>query len=119
MLSVAQGTCYSIFVYDIAFSIDLNAAERHITSATRETLKHKRPAPRYFEYRPAPLRILRSTEPVKINEAVSAEGQVELVLYDFGAVTVIYRVPLNERSNLLSLSQQLYDNKSLLDDSLR
>ena len=45
MLSVARGTCYSIFVYDVAFAINLEGAER-LTSATRETIKRKRQAPK-------------------------------------------------------------------------
>ena len=44
---VARGTCHCIFVYDIAFAIDLTQAERQIKSAVRETIKHKRRAPRY------------------------------------------------------------------------
>jgi hypothetical protein len=106
--SVRQGTCHNIFVYDIAFSIDLNQVERHITSFTqRETIKHKRRAPRYFEYYPAPLR-------------VSQDPGVELVVYDFGAVSVIYRKPLKgEISDLLLLSEELYENEKLLSDSRR
>src|SRR5262245_37825764 len=104
--AVRQGTCHCLFVYDAAFSIDVNEAERRITSAKqRETIKHKRRAPRYFEYRPAPLRI-------------SQESAVELVVYDFGAVSVIYRLPLSgDFSTLLSLSEELYENERLLKES--
>ena len=105
MLSVAKGACHSIFVYDVAFSIELNEVERRITSSKqRETIRHKRRAPRYFEYHPAPIRI--------------SQDAVELVVYDFGAVSVIYRMPLGEQSpDLLSLSQDLYENERLLGDS--
>jgi hypothetical protein len=106
--NIRAGTCHSLFVYDVAFSIDLNEAERRITSfKQRETIKHKRRAPKYFDYRPAPLR-------------VTQEPGVELVLYDFGAVSVIYRRPLaGEFSQLLKLSEELYENQSLLDESRR
>src|SRR5262245_56825345 len=118
MLTVERGTCHSIFVYDIAFSIDLNEAERRISSSTRETIKHKRRAPPYFEYRPAPLRIGQDSARVWITESFSTNPLVELVVYDFGAVTVIYRIPFGgEGSNLLSLSESLYENKQLLTDS--
>src|SRR5262245_9491307 len=119
MLRVAQGVCHSIFVYDIAFSIDLNEAERRITSFTqRETIKHKRRAPRYFEYHPAPLRISQTTGPIGVIDRVQTNPQVEIVLYDFGAVSVIYRLPLGgEVSDLLSLSEALYENEQLLKDS--
>ncbi len=43
---------------------------------------------------------------------------VEVMLYDFGAVTVIYRIPINGPfEGLLSLSESLYENKALLAES--
>jgi len=48
MPSIERGTCLNIFVYDIGFSIDLNETERRLTFSKSETLKHKRPAPKYF-----------------------------------------------------------------------
>jgi hypothetical protein len=105
---ILRGTCHSLFVYDAAFSIDLNEAERRITSFTqRETIKHKRRTPRHFEFRPPPLRITQ-------------EAGVELVVYDFGAVSVIYHRPLSgDFSQLLAMSQELYENQRLFDDSRR
>jgi len=118
MLTIARGACHAIFVYDIAFAIDLNEAERRISSATRETLKHKRRAPQYFEYSPAPLRIVQRAERVGINDTFATDPQFELVVYDFGAVTVIYRIDLScDSSRLLNLSESLYENKQLLADS--
>src|SRR6478609_11479477 len=120
MPSIARGTCHSIFVYDIGFSIDLKEAERRITSAKRETIKHKRRAPQYFEYRPAPIGISQLSPPVRIDERFATEPQVDLVVYDFGAVSVIYRIPLSgDSSSLLVLSEGLYENRQLLDDSRR
>jgi hypothetical protein len=120
MPSIARGTCHSIFVYDIGFSIDLKEAERRITSAKRETLKHKRRAPQYFEYRPAPIGISQRGAPVRIDEQFATDPQVDLVVYDFGAVSVIYRIPLTgDSSRLLVLSEELYENRQLLDDSRR
>jgi hypothetical protein len=120
MPTVARGTCHNIFVYDIAFAIDLNEAERRITSATREAIKHKRRAPPYFEYTPAPLRVGQTAARVRIGDTFATNPLVELVVYDFGAVIVIYRIPLGgESSNLLSLSGGLYENRELLTDSRR
>jgi hypothetical protein len=118
MPSIAGGICHTIFVYDIAFSIDLDRAGQRISSVTRETIKHKRRAPRYFEYRPTPLRISQAGEPVGIDETFQTDPLVELVVYDFGAVTVIYRIALEGKSSrLLSLSEGLYENEALLADS--
>jgi hypothetical protein len=120
MLSVERGACHSIFVYDIAFAIDLNQAERLITSATRESIKHKRRAPPYFEYTPAPLRITQRVEPVRIDKTFATDSQVQLVVYDFGAVSVVYRIPIcGEATRLLALSEALYENQALLSDSRR
>jgi len=120
MPQIARGTCHGIFVYDIGFSIDLKEAEQRITSAKRETLKHKRRAPQYFEYRPAPIGISQRGAPVRIDEQFATDPQVDLVVYDFGAVSVIYRIPLaGDSSRLLELSEDLYENRQLLDDSRR
>jgi hypothetical protein len=114
-----RGTCHCVFAYDIGFSIDLTAAESRITSFTeRETIRHKRRAPRYFEYDPAPLRIVQTAEPIHFIQNAKASAQIELVLYDFGALTVIYHVDLTgDLSHLLDLSEELYENQLLLADS--
>ena len=120
MLRVQRGACHSIFVYDIAFAIDLKQAERLITSAIRDSIKHKRRAPQYFEYTPAPLRITQGIEPVQIADGFATEPRVQLVIYDFGAVSVLYRIPLSgDAGSLLSLSEGLYENQALLSDSRR
>ena len=107
-----------MFVYDIAFAIDLDQAEHRMRSATREGIKHQRRTPRYFEYTPAPLRVTQSSESIRINVFFKSDTLIELVLYDFGAVSVTYRVVLNgDMANLLPLSEDLYENERLLADS--
>src|SRR5207249_10911557 len=106
MPAIIRRTCYCIVVYDIPFSIDLNEAERRISSAKRETINHKRRAPHYFEYQPAALGISQGAESVRIVESFVTDTQVELVVYDFGGVTVIYCVLLSgDSSRLLALSE--------------
>src|SRR5581483_11228485 len=118
--AISEGVCHNIFVYDVAFSIDLVEAERKVKSVTqRETLPHKRRTPSYFEYQPAPLRIDQDRVEIQIGDRI-AHGRIELVVYDFGAVSVIYRTPLTGPfSDLLLLSEQLYENDHLLRDSRR
>src|SRR5690348_13777712 len=94
MLTVARGTCHCVFVYDIAFAIDLNEAERRLSSATREPIKNKRRAPTYFEYSPAPIRISQAAGSVRLSDNFATEPLVDLIAYDFGAVSVIYRIPI-------------------------
>jgi hypothetical protein len=83
----------------------------------REVLKHGRRAPKYFEYQPAPLRITQDIAPMAIGNYRSG-ASVDLVLYDFGAVSVTYTIPLaGPLAGLLTLSNDLYEATSLLADS--
>jgi hypothetical protein len=111
-------TCYVLFAYDIGLSINLDGTEREITAIKqRSRIRHKRRAPQYFDYRPAPLRVTQAVEPLNLGEFRTASS-VDLVVYDFGAVSVIYCIPFSgQLSHLLALSQLLYENALLLADS--
>jgi hypothetical protein len=113
-----NGVCYVLFAYDAARSINLDAAERRIHEATqRQTIQHKRRAPSYLEYQPPPLRLSQEIQPIKIG-GYSSHRMVDLVLYDFGAVLVIYSIPIQgPLAALLALSEDLYDNEILLTES--
>jgi len=115
---IQNGTCFAIFAYDAARSINLELAERRVHEATqRQTMPHKRRAPSYFEYQPPPLRVSQDTEPIHVGK-FPARGSVDLLLYDFGAVTVTYGFPIaGPFADLLQLSEELYDNELLLSDS--
>lgn len=59
--SIQKGICFVLFAYDTALSINLDDAERRIHDATqRDTIRHKRRAPSYFEYQPPLLRITQT-----------------------------------------------------------
>ena len=117
-LSIAMGTCYVPLAYDIARAIDLDEAERHVVAMKqRQALKQRRRAPKYFEYHPAPVRITQAAEPIMIGDYRSGTS-VDFVLYDFGAVSVVYTIPLmGPFSGLLTLSNELYEAVYLLADS--
>ncbi len=114
-LTIGKGTCYALFAYDIGLSINLEEAERRITAGTeRGRLRHKARAPQYFEYRPAPLRLTQEGGVLTVG-LYSSSPSVELMVYDFGAVTITYRFPLDGPfANLLELSESLYENEQLL-----
>ena len=120
MPEIIRGTCYAILAYDIAFSVDLNEAERKITDVKqRESIKHKRRAPQYFQYQPPPLRVTQEVERLRIGNFQSSPG-VDVILYDFGGASVVYNIPIaGPLSNLLGLSHDLYENPILLEDSRR
>jgi hypothetical protein len=118
--SIEKGVCYAFFAYETAFSIDLDRAEQRIQQTTqRESLPHKRRAPSYFEYQPAPLRVTQPVQPLSI-AGLPTVATVDLVVYDFGAISVVYSIPISgPMTKLLALSDELYDNQLLLGDSRR
>jgi len=117
---IAKGTCFPIFAYEVAQAIDLDAAERRLASGTeRQTIKYKRRAPASFQYRPAPLHVTRGSEPVVVNGRRTTGG-VEVVVYDFGALSVSYAIPLTgPLGNLPELAEALWGNEPLLKDARR
>lgn len=119
---IASGTCFPMFAYEVAQAIDLDAAERRLLSTTtteRQTIKYKRRAPASFEYRPAPLHVTRAAEVQDVNGRRTAPG-VEVVLYDFGAMSVSYAIPLGgPLTDLPDLAQALWGNEQLLADARR
>jgi hypothetical protein len=118
LLTITKGTCHLLFAYDIARAIDLNEAEHLVVAKKeREVLKHKRRAPKSFEYHPSPLRITQEADPIAIGN-YRTDTSVDLVLYDFGAVSVAYTIPLTGPfAALLTLSNELYEATDLLVDS--
>ena len=117
-IHIKQGTCLAIFAYDIGTAIHIDKADHYITATKkRGRLKRKRSAPQYFDYRPPPLRVSQEVESLKIGDH-HTRSTVDVVLYDFGAVSVIYSIPYEGAfSNLLPLSEALYENVLLLDES--
>ncbi|OLC03548.1 MAG: hypothetical protein AUH78_19125 [Gemmatimonadetes bacterium 13_1_40CM_4_69_8] len=117
---IAKGTCFPLFAYDVARAIDLDAAERRILAgAERQTVKQRRRAPASFEYRPAPLRVTRPGE-VHVLGAYRTAPTLELVLYDFGAISVSYAVPIEgPLLGLPALAYELWGNERLVADARR
>jgi hypothetical protein len=120
---ILRGTCSALFAYDLGFAIDLNKAQallgHDVGGTQRETLKHSRRAPQYFEYQPAPIRISRAAAPVTIGRFTTAPV-MEALIYDFGAISIAFTIPLQGPiKDLLPLSSGLYENAALLAESRR
>ena len=116
-LRVEKGVCYALLAYDIGLSIDLDEAERRITAfKERGSIRPKRRAPSYFEFRPPPLRVTQEAESLKLGD-YSSGSTVDVMLFDFGALSVTYRISLEGYlDNLLDMSEELYENPQLLND---
>ncbi len=117
-VTIAKGTCFALFAYDIGHSINLTDAERRIAAgAERGRLRHKTRAPQYFEYRPAPLRLVQEGSVFDVSQ-FQVSPTVEVMVYDFGAVTITYRFSIDGPfARLLDLSESLYENERLLTES--
>lgn len=115
---IDKGTCHVVFAYDVGVGIDLDEADQRITEMKeRGRIKRKRSTPEYFDYRPPPLRIMQESDPIMIGEH-STQPWTDVLLYDFGAMSVSYRIPLEGHLlSLLPLSERLYENVQLLGDS--
>ena len=117
-LLVESGVCYVIFAYDAARAINLDLADRRVREITqRPSIRHKRRTPSYFEFQPPPLRVSRDAESLPVGK-FATRASLDLMAYDFGAVSAVYALPIEGPfEDLLGLSEELYDNESLLADS--
>ena len=115
---IARGACHVLFAYEVAQAIDLDAAEARL-AAERQTVKHKRRAPAFFEYRPPPLRVTRPGVAHAVGNHATAPA-ADVVVYDFGAVSVGYEIPLaGPLGALPALADALWGHAGLLADSRR
>lgn len=118
---IVQGVCRSLFVRDIALAVDLDRAAEIASGlfqgGERPAIQLSRKAPPYFTYRPSPLRFTLPCEPLAVG-AHAILPSVECTVFDFGAVSLRYTIPLaGPVEALVGLSQSLFDNPVLLDHS--
>lgn len=117
-LEIKNGTCHVLVAFDVGLGIDLNACEKLITENKQRTkIRRNHKAPTYFDYHPAPLRITQNSTSQPLGQFMT-RSTVEATLYDFGAISIAYTIPLSGPfEGLLRLSQDLYDNEMLLMDA--
>ena len=90
-----------------------------MVATERQTVEQKRRAPSYFEYRPAPLRVTWEAPPLPVG-ASSTSPSVDLVMYDFGAVSLSFAIPIaGPFGDLVALAAVLRGNAHLLAESRR
>ncbi len=113
-----RGCCNVYYALDIGFAVDL----KHCASLIHEARQgggfgdHSR-MPSYLGPRPTPVRVSQAIEPVQ-GSSFRSEDRVTLTIYDFGAVSVQYRVPFEDTlERIAALSSELYDNKQFAADA--
>jgi len=113
-----HGVCHVFLAYDVGFGVDLDAAAALLADGSgRGTFVRRRRAPKSIQYEPAPLRFEHQYEPIEVGGLATRSG-VECVLFDFGSVSVRYRIPFDVPfEELVALSAALYENESILRSS--
>ncbi len=115
------GWCYAYFAYDIGLSVDLDKAGARLRDAGQR-LKlpvQRRRGASWLGYEPPPLRVTLKPGPVGFGR-YETDSTVECTVFDFGGVSIRYRVPIRATlDELPRLSDALYENWPLLEDSRR
>ena len=103
---------------DVGFAVDLGRAE-HILAAEQlpQGFKKPRRAPEPAQLRRHSARVSQSGDSVCVGRFRS-EPAVEIAVWEFGAASIRYRIPLDaELAELAVLSDSLWDNQELLADA--
>jgi hypothetical protein len=112
--------CYALFAYDVGMGIQLDAAARLVHGSTRlGVMDRPRAMPRYLTFKQVPLRLLQRAEPPRVGSHALSE-EIELVAFDFGALSVTYRMRVDgDLARALALSAELDESTALFTDSRR
>ena len=113
-----RGCCHVYCALDIGFSVDLRQCAGLIqeTDLGGGAQRHTH-GPAYLNLQPAPIRIHRTIEPIRGSTFLSGP-QVTITVYDFGAVSVEYRVPFEGTfERVAALSSELYDHRQFAADA--
>lgn len=107
-----------LVAFDVAAAIDLAAAEKLLAvggGAHRQGIGPSNRGPAYLDYRPLPLRLSGSVEPVAVGEGAATEPVSDAVIFDFGAVSLTYRLRYNgPLGGLLGLSEALAEPPAVI-----
>ena len=112
------GHTLAMFAYDIGFQVDLDAAEPLVHEATRRrVVRARRPAPSWFDYNHPPLRLLVEGSPIEVG-AVATQATAEVLVHEFGAALITYRLPLPPTlAELPALGLDLHEHAALEADA--
>ena len=117
-LRIEKSVVHVVYAYDIGLSIDLGRAKQSITDLTElAEIKHKGHAPAYFQFDPPPLRVTQTVPPLQFG-ARGTRPEVDVVIYDFGGVSVIYEIDFaGTFEELIAFSCELVGSNVFRDDS--
>ncbi len=113
-----RGCCHVYCALDIGFSVDLKQCASLLRETCQEGEIHRHaPGPAFLDLCPAPVRLIRPGTPIS-GSLYRADDRVTMTIYDFGAVSVEYRVPFaGPLEHLVALSSELYDTQRFASDA--
>lgn len=117
-LKVQKGICHALYAYDVGLSINLEKSRQKLASGLQAAkIQQNRRAPRYFDYRPAPLLVTQDFSPCRVGDFQTAVS-VDFLLYDFGGISVSYEIPFEGGLDTMRvISCTLSETDILLNDS--
>ncbi|MDX2060697.1 MAG: hypothetical protein SFV24_22990 [Gemmatimonadales bacterium] len=117
MTARLSAVCHLTYAFEVGLAIDLDRCDRVLAATSRQTVGSSRRVPRYFDYRPPPLRV--DAGPGAAIAGLVA-SKVEIVLLDFGAAAVAYQLPFEGAAEALAtLSESLQANVAFEQDARR
>ncbi|MBL8862841.1 MAG: hypothetical protein JNK02_12650 [Planctomycetes bacterium] len=94
-LPIEGATVRVLYAFDVGLSIRLEECRARVAGLEAdERIRHKGHAPQYFQFDPPPLRLVREIDPVEAGGRRTA-AVAEILLYDFGGVSVGYSIPFS------------------------
>jgi len=107
-----SGSCKALYCVDVARSIDLPLAQE-LTTSRRTTFHHKSRVPE-GKGMPPPLRMSWEV-PAQALGLHTTANEVEIALYDFGALCITWSLPVaGSLEELVPISALLYDHAGLI-----
>ena len=107
------GECRVFLAFEVGFSIDLARASARLPAAAREALPASRRVPADCDFAQKPLRVVLARRAIAIG-SWSTDASIEATLYDFGAVSVAFRIPFRDSPDALRpLAAALWNNAAL------
>lgn len=113
MAQIIKGQIIALFAFDLGFEVSLESLGPLLSSMPAPPLSRKKQTPTYLQYTNPP-QIINLGNTTNIT---SPPMNIQATVYDFGALSIAYRMPLSfNLSELPQLSNLLYDG-NLEDDA--
>jgi len=108
-----SGECRVMFAFEAGYAVDLARAESRLPAAAREALPQSRRLPADSDFTQKPLRFAVEHAAIEVDGFRTAT-LVEATIYDFGAISVSFRMPFDATlDRLAGFAASLWNNHEL------